>query len=93
MFSTNYEKFAALFNKKFPRAYRRITTDDVEAMTKCRLIGRYCAYFRGDLELVRGLLQYEQIKRRISQSSIEDKAEPPKCKRCGRPLPNKATRI
>ena len=89
MFSTNYEKFAALFNKKFPGAYRRITADDVKAMTKCRLIGHYGAYFRGDLELVRGLLQYEQTKKRISRSSKEDKAELPKCKRCKRPLPHR----
>jgi len=60
MFNKSPEKFAALFNEKYPGAYRQITTQDAREMTTCCLVGRYDFYPRDDLELVRGILQYEQ---------------------------------
>lgn len=66
MFNTSPEKFAALFNEKYSGAYRQITAQDVRAMTTCGLIGRYDVYFQDDLELIRGLLQYEQLREKRS---------------------------
>ena len=87
MYISDSEKFAALFNKKCPGAYRRINADDVRKMTNCHLIGRYGFFLRDDLEMVRGLLQYEQIlKKRTSETTIDAEEELPKCKRCGQPL-------
>jgi len=90
MFIESPEKFAALFNENYPGTHRQITARDVGDMTRCCLIGRYGYYFQDDLELVRGLLQYEQLRenQRV-QPTLEDKQEPPKCKKCKQPLPYK----
>ena len=64
MIITSPEKFAVLFNEKYPGTYRKITTQDVRDMTTCGLIGRYGFYLRVDLETIRGILEYEQLQRR-----------------------------
>ncbi len=88
MYITSPQKFAAWFNEKYPGAYRRITTKDVEDMTTCGLIGLYRYYSPPqDGETIRGILQYEQLReKRFEQDSIEDKFEPSKCRMCGQPL-------
>ena len=100
---TSPEKFAASFNQKFPGAYRLITAEDVNDMTECGLIGRYGFYLKkvdlserygfnkqDDLETIRGILQYEQLREnRPVPPALEDEPEPPKCKKCDKPLPVK----
>ena len=84
MFITSPEVFADLFNTKIPDAYRKVTSNDVRLMTECHLIGKYNFYIMDDLETVRGILEYEQLReKRPAQSTIENSHEPPKCKMCG----------
>lgn len=85
---TNPDRFATLFNMKFPDAYRRIAADDVKGMTTCELIGRYGYYhLPQDGKTVMGILQYEQLReKRSAKEAFDDKQEPPKCKMCHRPL-------
>lgn len=52
-------RFAVWFNRVVPGAYRQITAEDVLDMTQCGLIGRYGEYMQLDIEIVRGVLQYE----------------------------------
>ena len=87
--TSNPNRFAAWFNMTYQGAHRRITTEDVEDMTTCGLIGRYRYYSTSqDGEIIRGILQYEQIREtRSTQKATEDKLEPPKCKMCGKTLP------
>lgn len=81
-------KFAVEFNQVVPGAYRHITAQDVRDMTECGLIGKYGYYGRVDLEMVRAVFQYEQLReKRIQGQSTENKSEPLRCKRCGQPLP------
>ena len=88
MFNKSPEKFAALFNEKYPGTYRQVTAQDVRDMTICCLIGRYECYLKDDLEFIRGMLQYEQLReKRYARPTLEAKQEPPKCKRCAQPLP------
>ncbi len=88
MFNLSLENFTALFNQKFPGVYRPITVEDVNDMTKCGLIGRYDLYLRGDLEIIRGILEYEQLRgNRLVPPTLEDIQEPPKCKKCNKSLP------
>jgi len=64
-------RFASRFNLTVPGAYRRVTGDDVRLMAQCGLIGR-CAFFnRFDLETVRGILQYEQLRDRAIIRKVE----------------------
>ena len=56
------EDFVAWFNKTIPGACRSITTQDVRNMTTCGLIGRYGYYIHLDIETVRAVLQYEQLR-------------------------------
>ena len=83
------EQFAGWFNDKYPGAHRWITTQDVNDMTVCGLIGRYRYYsLSREGETVRGILAYEQMREKRSVKPIlEDKQEPSKCKRCKQPLP------
>ncbi|MFC2071687.1 hypothetical protein ACFLUU_03085 [Chloroflexota bacterium] len=95
------EAFTSSFNQKFPGAYRLITVEDVNDMTECGLIGRYGFYLENvglserygfnrqdDYETVRGILEYEQLcEKRSVKPTLEDKPEPPKCKKCEHPLP------
>ena len=84
----NPGKFAARFNEKYPGAYRQVTAQDVRDMTTCHLIGRYECYLKDDLEFIRGILQYEQMReKRSAQPTPEEKLEPTKCKKCKQPLP------
>ncbi|MFC2004814.1 hypothetical protein ACFLUY_01175 [Chloroflexota bacterium] len=88
MFITHPEAFADLFNTKIPDAHRKITSNDVRLMTKGNLIYKYGFYGSQDLELVRGILQYEQLREyRPVPLTSEDEPEPPKCKKCEQPLP------
>jgi hypothetical protein len=73
-----------------PGAYRRVTADDIRDMVECGLIGRHNYHYESDLETVRGILQYEQMREQRSNRIISTKnvSEPPKCKICGEPLPS-----
>ena len=88
MLITSPRKFASLFNEKYIGANRQITVEDVICMTSCKLICRHDYYLRDDLEIVRGVLEYEQMReQRSAQEPADNKLEPPKCKMCGQPLP------
>ncbi|MFC1926216.1 hypothetical protein ACFLWV_00495 [Chloroflexota bacterium] len=56
-------------------------------MNKCGLIGRYGYYSPIDLETVRKILRYEQLRekrpKKIPKGSV---CEPPLCKLCSKPL-------
>jgi len=80
------EAFAEWFNKKIPGTRRKITTDDVCHMTECSLIGRYNSYIRQDLEVLRGILQYEKMRENRPVKQDKEK-EPHCCKIFGQPLP------
>ena len=57
-------RFASRFNLTVPGAYRRVTGDDVRLMAQCGLIGR-CGFFDwSDVEKVRAILLYEQLRDR-----------------------------
>ena len=81
------DKFALWFNAVVP-AYRDITVQDVRDLTKCGLIWRYKYYGLQDIETVRAILQYEQLRDERSQK--EDATR--KCKRCGQVLPIQTNR-
>ena len=86
---TSPDRFAAVFNMTFPDAYRIITGQDVRDMTECGLIREHGGYYsRADLQRIRAVLQYEQMRQaRSAKVTIKDKLESPKCKMCGKPLP------
>jgi len=82
MFITSPETVAEWFNTKVPGAYRKITSDDLRLMNKCKLIGRYDYYIRQDLETISGILEYEHLQQ--NKYTRQDKEEkPPTCKICG----------
>jgi hypothetical protein len=56
------EDFAAWFNKAIPGAYRSITTQDIQDMVTSGSIGHYGYYMQLDIETVRAILQYEQLR-------------------------------
>jgi hypothetical protein len=62
MYSTRPEQFRTLFNEKVPHDYRNIPAEDIIRMTRCKLICRHGFYIKGDLEIVRGILEYEQLR-------------------------------
>jgi hypothetical protein len=72
--------------RKSPAACRKITSDGVCLMTECKLIGMYRFYGCQDMETVRAVLQYEQLRghRPIKQ---DKEKKPPCCKSCGQQLP------
>lgn len=85
---TSPGKFAKYFNSKVPGAYRPITEKDIRLLTECGLIQRHGYYIRSDLETVRAILQYEQLRERITKKPpMDETKEPPRCKLCGEPLP------
>jgi hypothetical protein len=87
MFITSPEKIVEWFRLEVLGAYRNLTSQDIQDMINCGLIGRYGFYIRQDLETVSVVLQYDQLRQnRIQKFSKEDKAQPPKCKSCGQPL-------
>ena len=57
------DRFADKFNAIVRGAYRQVTADDIRQMKHCGLIGRYGFFARDDLETVRGILLYEQLRR------------------------------
>jgi hypothetical protein len=59
-------------------------------MTSCGLIGQYGYYGRSDLETVRAVLQYEQLRHDRAEK-LRIKEAPKTCKRCGKPLPKKGS--
>jgi hypothetical protein len=88
MFITSPKKFAALFNEKYVGANREITAEDVICMTRCKLICRHGYYMRDDLEMVRGVLEYEQIQgQRPVQLNTDNELKTRKCKIFGHAMP------
>ena len=88
MLITSPKKFAALFNEKYIGANRQITVEDVICMTSCKLICRHDYYLRDDLEIVRCILEYEQMReQKHAQQFTDNRLEPRKCRMCGHPLP------
>lgn len=81
---TNPQKFADLFNAKVPGAYRQVSADDIRDMTTCGLIGRYGYYIHLDIETVRAILQYEQLRQnRQKRDEIRDDDGVIHCRGCG----------
>jgi hypothetical protein len=62
MLITSTKASAEWFNEKIPDACRKITSDDVCLMIECKLIGMYRFYGCQDMETVRAVLQYEQLR-------------------------------
>ena len=86
--TTRPDKFAAEVNAKLLGAHRQITVDDVRDMTTCGLIGRYGYYGNLDLEMVRCILLYEQLREnRQKRDEIKDSDGSIHCRRCGVALP------
>ena len=87
-FIVRAEDFADLFNAKVPGAYRQVTADDIRLLTQCGLVGRYGFYdTRDDLQMVIGILNYEQLReKRTQQEKMEAIGDPPPCRLCGKPL-------
>lgn len=54
--------FATKFNTTVPEAYRLVSAEDIRYMSHCGLIGRHGFFTREDLEIVRGILRYEQLR-------------------------------
>jgi len=79
------DKFAAEFNSVVAGTYRRIDAEDVRCLTECGLIGRYSYYMREDLQTVRAILLYEQLRDESERKACL-KDTPKTCKRCGQPL-------
>ena len=78
------EQFVEWFHRVVPGAYREITTEDVQDMTQCELIGRHGEYLRLDIEIVRCVLLYEQLREnRQKKDEIRDKNGSIHCRRCG----------
>lgn len=78
------EDFAEWFTKVVPGAFRSITTQDVRDMTTCGLIGRYGYYMHIEIETVRAILQYEQLRLdRQKRDEIRDDDGSIHCRRCG----------
>ena len=79
------DRFAAEFNAAVPCACQKIDAQDIQDLTKCGLIGRYSYYGRADLETVRAILLYEQLRaEREREACLKD--VPRTCKRCGKSL-------
>ncbi len=85
------DKFAEWFSLKVLGAYRKVTAEDVKLMQQVGLICKYGYYIRADLETVRSVLQYEQIRNERSEKACLKDA-PRICKRCGKSLPENEVR-
>jgi len=87
-FRTNPDRFAKDFNAVVPGAYRRITPDDVRDMHDCDLIGRYYFYGHNDIETIRAILRYEELrKKRIEKRPLNSMSDIRTCRLCGMILP------
>jgi hypothetical protein len=86
------ETFAAWFNERYPGSFRPLTPDDVRAMTRCHLIGRYrylSTHIDGETAL--SLLEYEKLlKERSSHEAMNQEPKARSCKLCGSPLSDEA---
>jgi len=83
------DKFVKWFNSVLPGAYRNITAQDIRDMTECGLIRCYGYYSRSDLETIRAILLYEQLReKRIYKQSAKEAHDVLGCKRCSEPLPS-----
>ena len=91
--TTSLKMFADWFNVTYRGAHRNVSVEDIREMTECGLIGRYRYYSPSqDGEIIRGILQYEQMReKRTTQETTDDKEEPPKCIMCGKELVFKKT--
>jgi len=90
---TRPEQFAEWFNRVVPGAYRDITVEDVQDMTTCGLIRRYGEYMQLDIETVRAILQYEQLRQnRQIRDEIRDSEGIMHCRRCHAELPKAKAR-
>jgi hypothetical protein len=93
MFITSPDKFASWFKSEVPGAYREITSQDIRNMTDCGLIGRHGFYLRQDLETVRAVLEYEQLRQnRQNRDEIVDAEGRIHCRRCGKLITTKQSR-
>lgn len=77
-------KFSSLFNDAVPGAYRSITAQDVIDLTGCGLIGKYKFYGSLDIETIRCILLYEELRLKRRQQYHSNRT----CKRCGESLPD-----
>lgn len=78
------EEFAVWFNRVMPGDPRQITDDDVQDMTSCGPIGKYGFYGNLGLEMVRAILQYEQLhQNRQKRDEIRYDDGVVRCRRCG----------
>jgi hypothetical protein len=86
MITNNPVEFSSWFNAKYADAYRQVTPEDMKDMANSGLIRRYGYYSRSvDGELIRGILQYEQIQKKRSMKQTNE-IKPRSCKSCGKPL-------
>ncbi len=84
-------KFATSFNSTVPGAHRQVSVEDVRDMTEAGLIGKYRYYDSHDLEVVRGVLEYERLRSvRSEELAVSDLDDGRHCKKCGVPLPHTA---
>ena len=82
--TTRPDKFATEVNAKLPGAHRQITVDDVRDMVACGLIGKFDCFLDLDLETVRAILQYEQLRENHQKrDEIRDDDGVIHCRRCG----------
>lgn len=78
------EEFAAWFTRVMPGAYRQVSADDIRDMTACGLIGRHDCHIQLDIETIRAILQYEQLRQnRQKRADIRDSDGTIHCRRCG----------
>lgn len=81
---TSPRQFADWFNRVVPGVYRQMTVDDVRDMTTSGLIGRYGYYIHLDIETVRAVLRFEQLRQdRHKRDEIKDDDGVVHCRRCG----------
>ena len=82
--TTRPDKFSDEVNAKLLGAYRQITADDVRDMVDCGLIGKYGYFINLDLETIRAVFQYEQLRtNRQKRDEIKDDDGVIHCRRCG----------
>ena len=87
-FRTSPDRFAREFNEVVPGVYRRITTQDILDMTACGLIGKYDCYPHNDIETVRAILRYEELRqKRIEKQPPNSMSDIRTCRLCGTILP------
>ena len=87
-FRTSPDRFAKDFNQMMPGAYRKITTQDILDMTACGLIGKYDCYPHNDIETVRAILRYEELRqKRIEKQPLDSISDIRTCRLCGIILP------